>query len=113
MNQYVETVQDNGGVHINSGIPNKAFYLAATKIGGRAWEVSGRIWYESLQHPALQTDSGFADFARLTVGTAQRLHGRDSSEAMAVADAWEDVGVQTEQPGLLAFQATASQASAR
>ena len=113
MNQYVETVQDNGGVHINSGIPNKAFYLAATKIGGRAWEVSGRIWYESLQHPALRTDSGFADFARLTVGTAQRLHGRDSSEAMAVADAWEDVGVQTEQPGLLAFHATASLASAR
>ena len=35
MDDYVESVQDNGGVHINSGIPNKAFYLAATKIGGR------------------------------------------------------------------------------
>ena len=113
MDDYVETVQDNGGVHINSGIPNKAFHLAATKIGGRTWEVTGRIWYETLQHPALRTDSDFADFARLTVGTAQRVHGRDSSEAIAVADAWEDVGVQTEQPGLLAFHATASQASAR
>jgi len=29
---------DNGGVHINSGIPNHAFYLAAIGIGGNAWE---------------------------------------------------------------------------
>ncbi|MFD8784112.1 M4 family metallopeptidase [Kitasatospora sp. NPDC059599] len=28
--------QDNGGVHINSGIPNRAFHLAATAIGGNA-----------------------------------------------------------------------------
>ena len=34
MENYVETIQDNGGVHINSGIPNHAFYLAATEIGG-------------------------------------------------------------------------------
>ena len=40
---------DNGGVHINSGIPNKAFYLTATGIGGYAWEAPGHIWYESLQ----------------------------------------------------------------
>ena len=112
MDQYFEGVQDNGGVHINSGIPNKAFYLAATKIGGYAWEVSGRIWYETLQHPSLQTDSGFTDFARLTVHTAQRLHGRDSTEMMAVADAWGDVGVQTEQSGRLAFHGQA-QAAAR
>ena len=34
MDDFVETDQDNGGVHINSGIPNHAFYLAATAIGG-------------------------------------------------------------------------------
>ncbi len=112
MDDYFEGVQDNGGVHINSGIPNKAFYLAATKIGGRAWEVTGRIWYETLQHPSLRTDSGFVDFARLTVHTAQRLHGRDSTEMIAVADAWGDVGVQTEQAGRLAFHGQA-QAAAR
>ena len=36
---------DNGGVHINSGIPNRAFYLAATALGGNAWEKAGRMWY--------------------------------------------------------------------
>src|SRR5712692_7536062 len=38
---YVETDQDNGGVHINSGIPNHAFYLAATKLGGYSWDKAG------------------------------------------------------------------------
>ena len=36
---------DNGGVHIFSGIPNHAFYLAAMELGGYAWEKAGRIWY--------------------------------------------------------------------
>lgn len=40
MSKYDTTTSDNGGVHINSGIPNKAFYLAATAIGGKAWEKS-------------------------------------------------------------------------
>ena len=39
---------DNGGVHINSGIPNRAFYLAATALGGYAWEKAGRVWYVTL-----------------------------------------------------------------
>ena len=38
---YVQTTGDNGGVHLNSGIPNRAFYLAATAIGGNAWEGAG------------------------------------------------------------------------
>ncbi|MFX4416400.1 M4 family metallopeptidase, partial [Acinetobacter baumannii] len=33
---------DNGGVHINSGIPNHAFYLAAIAIGGNSWDVTGK-----------------------------------------------------------------------
>ena len=35
---YVSTTDDNGGVHINSGIPNRAFQLVATALGGPAWE---------------------------------------------------------------------------
>lgn len=105
MDQYVETIQDNGGVHINSGIPNHAFYLAATEIGGFAWEVTGRIWHEALQQPALTPDSGFAAFARLTIAAAQRLHGRDSAPMQAVRDAWDNVGVQTEQPALQSLPA--------
>ncbi len=34
MKDYVNTVSDNGGVHINSGIPNHAFYVVATELGG-------------------------------------------------------------------------------
>jgi Zn-dependent metalloprotease len=100
MDQYVETIQDNGGVHLNSGIPNHAFYLAATEIGGFAWEVAGRIWYEALQQPALTPDADFVAFARLTVAAAQRLFGRDSAPMQAVSAAWENVGVHTEQSAL-------------
>jgi Zn-dependent metalloprotease len=105
MSEYVETVQDNGGVHINSGIPNHAFYLAATEIGGNSWEVTGRIWYEALRDPALRTDSGFAAFARLTVVAAERLQGQGSPAASAVKDAWDNVGVPTEQPALQSLTA--------
>ncbi len=41
MSGYVETEDDNGGVHINSGILNHGFYLAAMAIGGKSWEVLG------------------------------------------------------------------------
>ena len=34
MSGYVTTTADNGGVHINSGIPNHAFYLCAVSLGG-------------------------------------------------------------------------------
>jgi Zn-dependent metalloprotease len=44
MRGYVRTAADNGGVHTNSGIPNRAFHLAAVKLGGHAWEHAGRIW---------------------------------------------------------------------
>ena len=42
MSDYVDTTDDNGGVHINSGIPNQAFYLVATTLGGNAWEAAGQ-----------------------------------------------------------------------
>ena len=39
---------DNGGVHINSGIPNKAFHLFATALGGHAWERAGQVWFHTM-----------------------------------------------------------------
>ena len=54
MQHYVRTGQDNGGVHINSGIPNHAFYLAATAIGGHAWEKAGQIWYDTIRDKSLK-----------------------------------------------------------
>jgi len=92
MRDYQKMSSDNGGVHINSGIPNRAFYLAATAIGGYAWEVAGKIWYTTLTQ-RLQGDSQFADAAAGTISVAGELHGDGSSEQEAVRNAWEEVGV--------------------
>ncbi len=93
MSKYVNTYDDNGGVHINSGIPNRAFYLAAYSFDGYAWEKAGRIWYETLRDSALKSNTGFKRFARLTVATAGRLYGQGSVEQDIVADAWATVGL--------------------
>jgi Zn-dependent metalloprotease len=93
MSKYVDTYADNGGVHINSGIPNRAFYLAAIGLGGYAWEKAGRIWYEALRDSALRENTGFRRFASLTVLTAARLHGAGGPEQAIVARAWAAVGI--------------------
>jgi Zn-dependent metalloprotease len=93
MDKYVETYEDNGGVHINSGIPNRAFYLAATAIGGYAWEKPGRIWYETIRDGRVKEDTKFEEFANITVDVALRTPGCGEAEQKAVADAWAQVGV--------------------
>lgn len=93
MRDYVDTYNDHGGVHINSGIPNKAFHLAADALGGYAWATAGRIWYETLRDSALRPNTGFRRFAKLTVSTAARLYGQGSVEQDIVADAWAAVGL--------------------
>ena len=94
MDDYVETTEDNGGVHINSGIPNKAFHLAATEIGGNAWEGAGQIWYKTLTEGNLPKNADFAMFAQATIDTAKTMHGESSAQAQAVASAWQQVGVR-------------------
>jgi Zn-dependent metalloprotease len=93
MDGYVDTTKDNGGVHINSGIANRAFYLAATKIGGYAWTRAGLIWYRTLTSYRLARNAQFVDFARLTVQIAGSIFGANSLERHAVRDAWTEVGV--------------------
>jgi Zn-dependent metalloprotease len=83
---------DNGGVHINSGIPNKAFYLTATDIGGFAWEAPGHIWYEALKASSAETD--FQQFADTTFAKAGALYGSGSAEQQAVQKAWREVGIR-------------------
>ncbi|SHE30265.1 Thermolysin metallopeptidase, catalytic domain [Modicisalibacter ilicicola DSM 19980] len=95
MDDYVETEQDNGGVHINSGIPNHAFYLAAMALGGHAWDAAGLVWYDTLRDPRLAEQSDFATFAALVIDNAGRRFGNESREAAAVRDAWQAVGVTT------------------
>lgn len=81
---------DNGGVHINSGIPNKAFYLVATSIGGQSWDKPVKIWYDALT-TRLQRNSQFKDAAEATVASAKELYGDE--EAGIVRSAWREVGV--------------------
>jgi Zn-dependent metalloprotease len=95
MRDYQHTDTDNGGVHINSGIPNHAFYLVAVTLGGYAWEKAGRIWYETLQDSHLKPKAQFRDFAQLSYATASRLYGNKSDEALAVKYGWEIVGIKT------------------
>ena len=54
MADYVDTDDDDGGVHINSGIPNRAFSLVATAFGGSSWDRAGKIWYAALADPAAE-----------------------------------------------------------
>jgi Zn-dependent metalloprotease len=93
MRDFVDTTSDNGGVHINSGIPNRAFHLAATTLGGFAWERAGRIWYDALSGGAVKPTADFAAFARVTLDTAAREYGEESEEHAAVRSAWIGVGV--------------------
>ncbi len=95
---YVVTKDDNGGVHTNSGIPNHAFYLAATGIGGDAASGAGQVWYDVLTGGALPPDADFATFAALTVRAAEARFGAGSTQAGSVAAAWAGVGVDGSGP---------------
>jgi Zn-dependent metalloprotease len=92
MNDYVKTTSDNGGVHINSGIPNRAFYICANEIGGYAWEKAGRIWYIALRD-RLKADSDFKDAAKATFQVAGEEYGMGSSEQNAIKKGWAEVGI--------------------
>jgi Zn-dependent metalloprotease len=83
---------DNGGVHINSGIANRAFYLAAMEIGGYSWEKAGKIWYIALRD-RLRRTTNFKRGAKIIVNLAGELYGSDSKEQQAVQNAWKEVGV--------------------
>jgi Zn-dependent metalloprotease len=98
MDGYVETLADNGGVHINSGIPNRAFYLVAEKLTGNAWEKPGSIWYSALRDPRLRPSARFQHFASATARAARRLYGAGGDEEAAVAESWREVGVKLGQP---------------
>ena len=94
MDSYVRTSADSGGVHINSGIPNRAFYLVASALGGNAWETPGRIWYDTLTGGSLPANATFTKFAKATAASATELLGADSPAHDAVRTAWETVKVK-------------------
>lgn len=93
MSGFVRTTEDNGGVHINSGIPNRAFALFAIDLGGRAWERAGTVWYRALTG-GLSSTATFAEFADATLAAATAV---DPATAAAARRAWTTVGVYEDE----------------
>ena len=89
MDHYVQ----GGDVHTNSGIPNHAFYVTATTLGGNAWDAAGPIWYATLRDPDLRRTATFHDFASISLRQARQLYGQSSAEAKAVELGWQAVKV--------------------
>jgi len=90
MSKLYEGRSDNGGVHINSGIPNRAFVLAAKALGGNAWDVTGRIWFDTMLR--LPKSADFQKCAELSAEIAGEM---GAEAARAVTSAWASVGVGT------------------
>jgi Zn-dependent metalloprotease len=77
--------------HKASGIPNHAFYLAATSLGGKSWESLARIWLKGFDR--LRVRGTFLDAAHYTMDVAATLHGKRSAPHHAVKAAWHKVNV--------------------
>jgi len=89
MKDFVKTESDNGGVHVNSGILNKAFYEAAIQIGS---DRAGNIWTQALKDPGLRNDLKFQRLADITYQAA-----KTSEESQAIKNAWKAVGISVGQ----------------
>lgn len=89
MKNYLKTQRDQGGVHLNSGIPNRAFALFALSCGGHAWEKPAKIWYEA--RALCNTHPSFGQFAYNTIEAAKKLNY--NSEVSKLEKAWSAVGV--------------------
>ena len=73
--------------------PTTRSTVAATTLGGHAWERAGRVWYETARDRGLRSTATFTDFARITVAVAGRLFGAGGAVEAAVRGGWDAVGV--------------------
>ncbi|MBA9075381.1 M4 family metallopeptidase [Rufibacter quisquiliarum] len=83
--------QDNGGVHVNSGVPNKAFYQFATATG-MSKDKAGRVYYRALS-VYLTSLSQFTDLRYAVIQAATDLYGANSAEVAAARTAFTTVGI--------------------
>lgn len=96
--------QDNGGVHVNSGVPNKWFYLLSEggsgtndnsyqyNVTGQGIDKAAKIAYQTLTQ-YLTPSATFVDAYNGSLNAAEDLYGANSSEYEAVKEAWLAVGV--------------------
>ena len=87
---FVVTTADNGGVHLNSGIPNRAFVVACRGLGAPSWGPVGAVWYDALRDAAVGPRTRFAGFAAATLRAAG-LRGVEVADAVRAG--WDAVGV--------------------
>lgn len=93
---------DNGGVHINSGIANNAFYLAAkggthhlgTTVTGMGADNAAKVWYRALT-TYMTSSTNFSGARTATINAATDLFGASSTQVTAATNAWCAVGVGT------------------
>lgn len=95
MDRYVDTKSDNGGVHYNSGIPNKAFYLVSTAMQGYSFDTPMLIWHAAAS--VIKSNANFKDFGLVTVVKAKELRLNEGIRSL-VNKAWFDVGVKLTEP---------------
>jgi Zn-dependent metalloprotease len=89
MSEYYYTTSDNGGVHTNSGIPNKAAYNVYNNLGGDFTKL-GAIYYRALT-VYLSQSSNFAAARDALEQSALDLYGETGKAA--VSSAFNDVGI--------------------
>ena len=89
MNEYYTGTEDNGGVHINSGIPNWAFFKFASATSR---EKAERVYYRALTL-YLTRLSRFIDLRLAVVKAATDLYGASSTEVSAAKAAFDAVGI--------------------
>ncbi len=82
---------DNGGVHINSGIINHAFYRFCIRSDNQSWTIPMQLWYQALLLCNPLTD--FKEFAMNTIKIGQGL--LTVGDYIALVQAWDDVGIDT------------------
>jgi Zn-dependent metalloprotease len=90
--QNLSADQDNGGVHINSGVPNKAAYLVINAI---TREKAERIYYRALSN-YLTRNSQFGDCRKAVEQAANDLKGQSGitdADAAAIGQAFDAVGI--------------------
>ena len=93
MSQFVNTTQDSGGVHINSGIINHAFYQLAQGLPGAIGKRDAeRIFYRALTEH-LTKDSQFIDLRLAAITSANELFGANSAQSRKTAEAFDAVEI--------------------
>jgi Zn-dependent metalloprotease len=79
--------------HVSSGIPNNAFYRAATAIGGKSWQKAGKVWFQALTGFGPAPQLTMKQFADRTRSVAAQLFPAQPAVASAIDKAWVAVGL--------------------